>query len=82
MGQASGSDNPKLLYSAVKSEQEGIKSLLCGIIGVYKNPQSHRFVGIEDKYELFEALCEIVKKQPSDMLELRNDHEPTHRGPH
>lgn len=51
MGQAFGSDNPKLLYSAVKSEQEGMMSLLRGIIGVYKNPQSHRFVGIEDKSE-------------------------------
>ncbi len=51
MGQAFGSDNPKLLYSTVKSEQEGMRSLLCGIIGVYKNPQSHRFVGIEYKSE-------------------------------
>lgn len=51
MGQAFGSDNPKLLYSAVKSEQDGMMSLLKGIIGVYKNPQSHRFVGIEDKSE-------------------------------
>jgi uncharacterized protein (TIGR02391 family) len=51
MGQAFGSDNPKLRYSAVKSEQDGMMSLLRGIIGVYKNPQSHRFVGIENKSE-------------------------------
>ncbi len=43
--------NPLLQYSQVKAEQEGMMSLLRGIIQVYKNPQSHRFVGIQDASE-------------------------------
>jgi uncharacterized protein (TIGR02391 family) len=51
MTQAFKPDKPVLTYGVVKAEQEGMMSLLRGIIGVYKNPQSHKFVGIEDKSE-------------------------------
>src|SRR5258707_6829273 len=44
-------DNPILTYSGVKAEQEGMMALLRGIIQVYKNPHSHRHVGIQNKSE-------------------------------
>jgi uncharacterized protein (TIGR02391 family) len=40
-----------LLYSKVDAEQEGMMSLLRGIIQVFKNPHSHRFVGVQNKSE-------------------------------
>jgi len=49
--QAFRGDKPVLAYSTIKAEQEGMMSLLRGIIQVYKNPQSHRFVGIQNKSE-------------------------------
>jgi uncharacterized protein (TIGR02391 family) len=51
MAQAFKVDKPILTYSSVRAEQEGIIALLRGIIMVYKNPQSHRFVGIQNKSE-------------------------------
>ena len=51
MAQAFRGDKPLLLYSEVKAEQEGMMSLLRGLIQVYKNPQSHRFVGVQNKSE-------------------------------
>jgi uncharacterized protein (TIGR02391 family) len=47
---------PLLLYSKVDAEQEGIMSLLRGIIQVFKNPQSHRFVGVQSKSECLGVL--------------------------
>src|SRR5260370_5861815 len=44
-------DNAILTYSTVKAEQEGMMALLRGIIQVYKNPHSHRHVGIQNKSE-------------------------------
>jgi uncharacterized protein (TIGR02391 family) len=44
-------DNSILTYSGVKAEQEGMMALLRGIIQVYKNPQSHRHVGIQNQSE-------------------------------
>jgi uncharacterized protein (TIGR02391 family) len=44
-------DNPILTYSVVKAEQEGMMALLRGIIQVYKNPHSHRHVGIQNTSE-------------------------------
>ncbi len=49
--QALNPNKPILEYSATKAEQEGMMSLLRGIIMVYKNPQSHRFVGVQNKSE-------------------------------
>lgn len=43
--------NPLLRYHAIDAEQEGMMSLLRGIIQVYKNPQSHRHVGVQSQVE-------------------------------
>lgn len=47
---------PLLLYSKVDAEQEGMMSLLRGIIQVFKNPQSHRFVGVQSNSECLSVL--------------------------
>lgn len=47
---------PLLLYSKVDAEQEGMMSLLRGIMQVFKNPQSHRFVGVQSKSECLGVL--------------------------
>lgn len=47
---------PLLRYSKIDAEQEGMMSLLRGIIQVFKNPQSHRFVGVQDKSECLSVL--------------------------
>ncbi len=47
---------PLLRYSRVEAEQEGMMSFLRGIIQVFKNPQSHRFVGVQDKSECLSVL--------------------------
>src|SRR6266852_449189 len=47
---------PLLRYSQVEAEQEGMMSLLRGIIQVFKNTQSHRFVGVQDKSECLAVL--------------------------
>ncbi len=51
MTQAFKPNNPLLQYSTVKAEQEGMMALLRGMIQVYKNPQSHRFVSMQDASE-------------------------------
>jgi uncharacterized protein (TIGR02391 family) len=48
---AFSSKNPLLRYSRIDAEQEGMMSLLRGIIQVYKNPQSHRHVGVQNQTE-------------------------------
>ena len=47
---------PLLCYSKIDAEQEGMMSLLRGIIQVFKNPQSHCFVGVQDKSECLRVL--------------------------
>ncbi len=49
-------DAPKLKYSDVKSEQQAVMELFSGFIGVFKNPQSHRHVGISD----YQIAVEVV----------------------
>src|SRR5947209_10474145 len=49
-------DKPILRYSNIDAEQEGMMSLLRGIIQVFKNPQSHRFVGVQSKSECLSML--------------------------
>lgn len=49
-------DKPMLRYSKVDAEQEGMMSLLRGMIQVFKNPQSHRFVGVQNKSECLSVL--------------------------
>jgi uncharacterized protein (TIGR02391 family) len=51
IAQAFRTDSPILTYSTVKAEQEGMMALLRGMILVYKNPQSHRHVGVQNKSE-------------------------------
>jgi uncharacterized protein (TIGR02391 family) len=49
-------DKPILCYSNIEAEQEGMMSLLRGIIQVFKNPQSHRFVGVQSKSDCLSVL--------------------------
>lgn len=56
MSKAFNPNEPILQYSTVKAEQEGMMSLLRGIIQVFKNPQSHRFVGVQSKSECLAVL--------------------------
>jgi len=57
MTQAFKPDNPLLVYSQVRAEQESAMFLYRGAIGCFKNPQSHRFVGVTDPVLAFELLC-------------------------
>jgi len=49
-------DKPILRYSKIEAEQEGIMLLLRGMIQVFKNPHSHRFVGVQNKEECLSVL--------------------------
>ena len=49
-------DKPILRYSKTEAEQEGMMSLLRGMIRVFKNPQSHHFVGVQSKTECLSVL--------------------------
>jgi len=49
-------DKPLLRYSKIEAEQEGMMSLLRGMIQVFKNPHSHRFVGVPSKTEYLSVL--------------------------
>lgn len=59
--------NPILKYSDHKGEQEALMHLFSGFIGVFKNPQSHRFLEIKDPLTAFEVinfanhLCKILE---------------------
>ena len=61
-------DKPILKYSDVKGEQEALMFLFAGFIGVFKNPQSHRFIDIKDPAVAFEVLnfanqlCRILEQ--------------------
>jgi len=61
-------DKPILKYSDVKGEQEALMFLFTGFIGVFKNPQSHRFIDIRDPAVAFEVLnfanqlCRILEQ--------------------
>jgi len=61
-------DAPVLKYSEIAAEQEAIMHLFSGFIGVFKNPQSHRFLEIKDPLTAFEILSfadhllDLVKK--------------------
>ena len=47
---------PLLRYSKIDAEQEGMMSLLRGIIQVFKNPHSYRLVGVQSKSECLAVL--------------------------
>ncbi len=61
-------DKPILKYSDAKGEQEALMFLFAGFIGVFKNPQSHRFIDIKDPVVAFEVLnfanqlCRILEQ--------------------
>ncbi len=55
MNQALG-NNPRLGYGEIEAERLGLMSLLRGMIQVFKNPQSHRFVGMRSKAECLSVL--------------------------
>ena len=67
--------NPKtpiLKYSDHAGEQEALMHLFSGFIGVFKNPQSHRFIEINDPLTAFEVinfanhLCKIIESTCSN----------------
>src|SRR4030042_6308486 len=68
MMKAFNPDKPILKYSDVKGEQEALMFLFAGFIGVFKNPQSHRFIDIKDPAVAFEVLnfakqlCRILEQ--------------------
>lgn len=49
--------NSKIRFSKVTPEQEAAQALFRGAIGSFKNPQSHRFVGVSDPFKTFECLA-------------------------
>ncbi|MCD4786479.1 MAG: TIGR02391 family protein [Candidatus Eremiobacteraeota bacterium] len=49
-------NQPILRYSTITAEQDAMSHLFAGFIGVFKNPQSHRFVDIKDPSTAFEVL--------------------------
>lgn len=59
---------PILQYSNNTGEQEALMHLFSGFIGVFKNPQSHRFMEIKDPITAFEVLnfanhlCKILER--------------------
>jgi uncharacterized protein (TIGR02391 family) len=56
INQAFGAKNRRLDYGQVEAEQQGVRELLCGMIRVFKNPQSHRFVGMQSKADCLGVL--------------------------
>jgi uncharacterized protein (TIGR02391 family) len=56
MSLAFSPSNPRLRISAVSAEQEGCLTLFRGAISLFKNPHSHRFVGIDNQRRAFELL--------------------------
>ncbi|MEO9028041.1 MAG: TIGR02391 family protein, partial [Ktedonobacteraceae bacterium] len=56
MAKAFKLDKSLLRYSSRAAEQDGMLALLRGVIQVYKNPQSHRFVGVQNKTECLGVL--------------------------
>jgi len=56
MMQAFNPNKPILKYSNIRGEQQAMMFLFAGFIGVFKNPQSHRFIDIKDPAVAFEVL--------------------------
>jgi uncharacterized protein (TIGR02391 family) len=57
MSKAFKSEDPILKCSDHSQEQKAAQLLFMGAIGFFKNPQSHRDVGISDQAKTFECLC-------------------------
>lgn len=56
MNKALGDQGPLSDQSRPKAEREGIQSLYRGAISVFKNPTSHRSVGLSDPVEAAEMV--------------------------
>lgn len=56
MRRAFGKDGPLAASEALEGEREALASLFCGAIGSYKNPHSHRRVGVIDSEEAAQLL--------------------------
>ncbi|MCK4395284.1 MAG: TIGR02391 family protein [Candidatus Marinimicrobia bacterium] len=56
MRKAFNPKNPRLKYSEIVAEQESVMHLFSGFIGTFKNPHSHRFIGIKDPLTAFEII--------------------------
>jgi len=67
MRKAFNPKTPILKHSDHAGEQEALMHLFSGFIGVFKNPQSHRFIEIKDPLTAFEVinfanhLCKILE---------------------
>jgi uncharacterized protein (TIGR02391 family) len=46
----------KLVVGTIQAEQEAVHLLFRGAIGFFKNPQSHRFVGVKEEHVALELL--------------------------
>jgi uncharacterized protein (TIGR02391 family) len=46
----------KIVFSNVKAEQDAARFLFRGAIGYYKNPNSHRFTGLNDPIKAFKII--------------------------
>jgi uncharacterized protein (TIGR02391 family) len=55
--QAMNTKPPLISLSPIAAEQEAAYFLFRGAIGSFKNPHSHRFVGVSDPVETFECLA-------------------------
>lgn len=76
--QAFRPDHPILVYSDLRAEQEGMMALLRGMILVYKNPQSHRHVEVQNQSECLAILLMCSNLLYTiDALRLREEGSPT-----
>jgi uncharacterized protein (TIGR02391 family) len=50
-------ERPLIVFSKVTAEQDAAHALFRGAIGSFKNPHSHRFIGVSDPFKAFECLA-------------------------
>ena len=57
ISRAMNRDRPLVVFSKVTAEQDAAAALFRGAIGSFKNPHSHRFVGVCDPFKTFVCLA-------------------------
>jgi integrase/recombinase XerC len=57
IGKAMGGEPPLISFSSIPAEQQAVHLLFRGAIGRFKNPHSHRFVGVSEPMQAFECLA-------------------------
>ncbi len=57
ISRAMNRDKPLIVFSKVTAEQDAAQALFRGAIGSFKNPHSHRFIGVSDPFKAFECLA-------------------------